>query len=290
MTRVTVLMTIYNAGPYLGPAIDSLLAQSFADWCLVAVENGSNDGSKQVLANYRDPRIHVVDLPRNIGRTPALNLALKHVCSDYVAVLDADDLARPNRFARQVAFLDSHPDIALVASAWEDLLPDGTRRSPGPLPQTHDEIVQVFAATNPIAHSSVLYRRDAMDAIGGYPEDFAFAQDFAFYLHLAETHRLAMLPEILVDIREHAQQFTAQPAMSLLRLTEVERLLVQANARRDLSPQARCTGSRALASARIHRGFAHWRAGKPLPAMAAWLAGLLTAPGFCLSRMLGGRA
>src|SRR3972149_9086486 len=105
MPMVSVLMTIYNAEPYLRAAIDSLISQTFPDWELIAVENGSTDGSLSVLKDYADPRVRVFQQKKNIGRTPALRFAFDQARGDYVAVLDADDISSPDRLARQVAFL-----------------------------------------------------------------------------------------------------------------------------------------------------------------------------------------
>src|SRR3990172_57674 len=116
MPMVSVLMTIYNAEPYLRAAIDSLISQTFPDWELIAVENGSTDKSMSVLKDYSDHRVRVFPLEKNIGRTPALRLAFEQARGDYIAVLDADDISAPDRFARQVEFLDQHTDVALVAS------------------------------------------------------------------------------------------------------------------------------------------------------------------------------
>ncbi|MDE2223595.1 MAG: glycosyltransferase family 2 protein, partial [Candidatus Omnitrophica bacterium] len=114
--RVSVLMTIYNAAPFLQESIDSLLTQSFQNWELIAVENGSTDTSAEILAGYKDPRIRVFHFSQNMGRTLALIQALGQSRGEYVAILDADDVAHPLRFARQVEFLDNDPETVLVGS------------------------------------------------------------------------------------------------------------------------------------------------------------------------------
>ena len=105
--RVSVLMTIYNASLFLRESIDSLIAQSFLDWELIAIENGSTDDSPAILADFKDPRIHCFSFPRNIGRTPALVFAFNQARGEYIAILDADDVAYSQRFALQVEFLDN---------------------------------------------------------------------------------------------------------------------------------------------------------------------------------------
>src|SRR5690242_13776714 len=116
--RVSVLMTIYNPGPFLAPAIESLLAQTFADFELIAIENGSRDGGLEIARHFAagDRRIRLIELPENIGRVPALNRALNEARGEYAAILDADDVAHPERLALEVAALDARPEVVMVAS------------------------------------------------------------------------------------------------------------------------------------------------------------------------------
>ena len=119
--KVSVIMTIYNAGPYLKEAIDSIVAQTFDDWELIAIENGSLDESPAILTGYKDGRIRVFALPKNIGRTPALRYALQQAQGEYIAVLDADDVSHPERLKKQAAYLDQHLEVGLVGSWAEQI-------------------------------------------------------------------------------------------------------------------------------------------------------------------------
>ena len=115
------------------------------DWDLVVVENGSSDSTGEVLSKYTDPRIRVINLPENIGRTPALNVAVVNASAEYVAVLDADDLSHPLRLKQQIEFLDAHPDVGLVGS-WAEFIDEvGLFVSLKKGPISHQEIVQAMA-------------------------------------------------------------------------------------------------------------------------------------------------
>jgi len=116
LPRVSVLMTIYNAGPWLREAIESILAQTYVDWELIAIENGSTDESPAILASYKDSRIRLIGLHENMGRTPALRLAFDLARGEYIAILDADDLAERTRLQKQIAFMDTHGDVAVVGT------------------------------------------------------------------------------------------------------------------------------------------------------------------------------
>lgn len=199
--RVSVLMTIYNAGPYLQASLDSVMSQTFPDWELIAVENGSTDGSPTVLAAYPDPRVKVFSLPSNIGRTPALRLAFEKARGEYIAVLDADDVAYPGRLTRQVEFLDAHREVVLVAS-WAEHIDEQGRVSGRSTPPVETAALRdLMGRINPVVHSSVMYRREEAERAGGYPVSFVFAQDFALILALAQGGTIAMIGDYLCQLR-----------------------------------------------------------------------------------------
>lgn len=117
MPKVTVAMPVYNDAAYLNEAVDSILAQTFRDFELLIVDDGSTDGSASLIAEYRDPRIRCLTFTENRGRPVARNAALDYAEGAYLAWMDADDIALPQRLEKQVAFLDAHRDIA-VCGAW----------------------------------------------------------------------------------------------------------------------------------------------------------------------------
>ncbi len=119
MPKVTVAVPFYNDAPYLREAVDSILAQSFQDFELLLVNDGTTDESAAILAAYTDPRIRIITFPENRGRPHARNAALEHAEGEYLAWLDADDIAMPDRLKKQVDFLDAHPNVAITSGAIE---------------------------------------------------------------------------------------------------------------------------------------------------------------------------
>ena len=113
---VSVVVRVYNAERHLREAVESVLAQTFADFELLAIDDGSNDASVAILESYGDPRIRIVSQP-NGGKIAAAQRGLAEARGRYVAILDADDRSAPERFARQVAYLEAHPDVVMVGSA-----------------------------------------------------------------------------------------------------------------------------------------------------------------------------
>jgi len=287
--RVSVLMTIYNAGPFLGPAVDGLLAQTFRDFEVVAVENGSTDGSKDVLRQYAasNPRVKLIDLPQNVGRTRALNIALNAAQGEYIAVLDADDLTVPDRFERQVHLLDRDPSVVLVAGGMRFIYEKGAVISTFQPPTAFRDIYDMLAYSNPIAHSACMYRRREALHVGGYPTRFTFAQDFGLILSLVRRGKIAMLPELIVDTREHEGRMTRASQIAFNRLYEELELFGVASSLPGLSKHARRRGRAARAS--LHLRLAKlWLENHSIGRASMHIVRcIVLAPVYCLKTVLG---
>lgn len=121
---VSVGMAVYNAEPWLVEAVDSVLGQTFGDFELIAIDDGSVDATPDILKNYRDPRLRVIT-QRQSGQTPALNYGLRVARGALIARMDGDDVALPERFARQVAFLRAHPEVGLLGTACREISASG---------------------------------------------------------------------------------------------------------------------------------------------------------------------
>lgn len=202
---VSVIMAAYNGAALLGETVSSLQAQSFADWELIAVDDCSKDETLAVLRGVDDPRIRVIASETNGGPVVARNRAFAEVRGRYVAALDQDDICLPERFARQVAFLDANPDVVLVSTAAK-LLEDG-RISAGhwPRPLTPGLIDWLMLVRNPIVWSSVMFRAEAARRLEPFERpEMRYVEDFDLYHRLREFGRLAQVDEELMLYRCHA--------------------------------------------------------------------------------------
>lgn len=197
MVRVSVLMSVRDGMPWLKDAIGSVLSQTFADFELVVVDDGSGDGTAAYLASLGDPRVRV-RRQEPAGLTASLNRALALSRASLVARLDADDLAVPERLARQVAFLDAHPGVGLLGSAAREVDPEGREVRVVRPPVEDAAIRRALIRSNPFVHSSVVVRRTVLDRAGGYDERLAVAQDYDLWMRLAAFGKLANLPDVLV--------------------------------------------------------------------------------------------
>lgn len=204
--RISVLMTVYNAGNYLRPAIDSILCQDADDFELVVVDDGSRDGSAELLAGLTDPRVALIRAP-HAGLVTALNLGIKKTRGAYIARMDQDDIARPDRLRVQSAYLDRHPEIGILCSNVRII--NGEGRVTGQQRARIESRAKLRdgllyrAAMKPIIHPSVMMRREVVDRLGGYRE-FSSAEDRDFWLRASREFEFYRLEEELLDYRIHA--------------------------------------------------------------------------------------
>jgi glycosyltransferase involved in cell wall biosynthesis len=190
-------MSVRNGAPWVRDAVRSVLDQTAADLELIAVDDGSVDATPALLAAVRDPRLRVeLEPPR--GLTASLNHALALARAPLVARLDADDVARPDRLARQRAFLDAHPEVGLLGTGAREVDAAGRDVALVTPPAEDAAIRRALIRRNPFVHSSVMMRRHVVEAAGGYDARLPVAQDYDLWMRMSKTTRLANLPEPLV--------------------------------------------------------------------------------------------
>jgi len=201
---VSVLMPVYNAEKYLAEAVSSILTQSYGNFELIIINDGSTDGSADIIAGYSDPRIRL-HTQENRGLSTSLNRAIQLATGRYLARQDADDVSFPERFAKQVAFLESHPEYCMLGT-WSEIWVEAT-----PTERAHRHPYQNGALKfnllfdNFFVHSSVMLRKSALDQVGFYtaeksrqPEDY----DLWSRLLRGRYGKMANIPEMLLAYRE----------------------------------------------------------------------------------------
>jgi glycosyltransferase involved in cell wall biosynthesis len=208
LPSVTVFIPTYNRAHFLPTAIDSILQQTFTDFELLIIDDGSNDGTADLLEDYcvRDRRIRVERNRGNIGSPKTRNRALDLAQGEFIAMLDSDDIALPERIERQVAFLRAHGDYALVGSNKETF---GSFASFGHFLRRRPTAAEAIRARLLfrccIAHSTVMARTEVMRRFR-YDETFDVSQDFDLFTRLADHYKLANIDDALVRVRRHAGQ------------------------------------------------------------------------------------
>lgn len=229
---VSVIMPVHNAAPYVGDAIRSVLAQTIGDFEIILVDDASTDHSGEIIATFRDARLRSrrSDVPLNAAG--ARNLALAGACGEFVAFLDADDLAHPRRFARQLDVLRAQPAVSVVGSLIETIDENGDARGSGfvrPLPG--GEIPATLLFENCLALSSLMARRSALQP---FRPELAPAEDYDLWARLAATTGFVILPEPLTSYRLHPCAVSVRQAEQMR--TAVDRVHAEQLARLGLAP------------------------------------------------------
>ncbi len=215
MPRVSVVMSVFNGEPFLRAAIDGILGQTFRDFEFIIIDDGSTDRSAEMVRSYTDPRIVLVS-QENRGIAVALNRGLEQATGEYIARQDADDISLPERFAAQVRFLDVHREIAVVGTGAILIDSEGrpfSRFSPF---TRHERLVaELLRGVCPLMHGSVMGRRKALLAVGGYKPIFSHAQDVELWLRMSDQYRLGNLRDILYQQRKHDHSITQRARIDL---------------------------------------------------------------------------
>lgn len=199
--RVSVLIAVRNGIPYIKEAIDSVLAQTMRSLELIVIDDGSTDGTSDLLEQLarRDNWLRILHNPVSLGLTRCLNLALGSASGKYIARIDHDDLWLDEKLAKQTSYLDLHPEVGLLGTAYreEDIGGSWSRMPLLPLCQTDFDIRAALYCFNPFFHSSILIRRDLLNSLGGYDEGYRYSQDYALWVQALRHTQAATLPEVL---------------------------------------------------------------------------------------------
>jgi glycosyltransferase involved in cell wall biosynthesis len=207
--RVTVLVPVYNGAAYLDEAVRSVLDQTFTDFELLIIDDGSTDRSVEIIRGFADPRIRLERNERNLGLIATLNKGLGLAAGDYVARMDCDDVSLPNRLARQVDFMDRHPEVGMAGSWFERLENGGSKRVETPVGDGDIRYFLIF--DNTFLHSSMIFRREFLEHHRlRYDPGFVHAEDYEFWVRCGAYTRLANIPEVLVRYRFHPGNISSQ--------------------------------------------------------------------------------
>lgn len=208
---LSVLMTVYNGGEYLAPALDSILSQDWRQFDLIVVDDGSFDDTPKVLRRYasKDNRVKVLT-QANRGISAAANAGLAQCTGTYIARVDADDLALPGRFRHQLAFMERRKVVACGGHV--DMIDQhGRLLTTVAMPEDHETIDRLGLVGHcAIFHTTSMIRRDALEKIGGYSTDLDCAVDLDLWLRLAEVGRLVNMPQRLGQLRLHDKSISEQ--------------------------------------------------------------------------------
>jgi len=202
--KVSVVMPVYNKAPFLREAVGSILGGTFTDLELICADDKSTDNSLDILRSIDDPRLRILELPENLGPAGAVNAAMDAATGEYIVRMDADDIAVPERIAKQVAFMDAHPELGASGGQLQLF---GESDQPWPFPLEPDACSAQLLFGVPVAQPASILRRSVLLAHGlrfdpAWP---CIGEDWLFWLRMAPHTRFANLPDVLVRYRRGPQ-------------------------------------------------------------------------------------
>lgn len=223
--KVSVVMSVYNGEQFLHEAVDSIIAQTYQDFELILVDDASTDSSPSIIESYQDPRIIHLTNETNLGLTRSLNIGLLAAKGEFIARQDADDTSDPKRLQRQVDFLSNHTQVGLVGTRGLIIDTSGRALELLQFPTSDVEIQDLLTRQNCFLHGSVMFRRDCIENVGLYREQFTFSQDYDLWLRIAEKYSLANLDSILYNYRFDGKAISQTRANAQLAYLELAKEL-----------------------------------------------------------------
>ena len=293
--QLTVIMTVYNGEAFLQETLDAVFTQTFADFEMVVVNNGCTDRTQAILDGVNDDRLRVIQAPSHGTFGDGIRLAYKNATGPFIAVQDGDDVPMSDRFDKQVAALMADDQLGLVSSAFEDIDQDGNHLDFKHPPTQLQGLVDALQTSNPMAHSTYMYRKAASDAVGGYPTQYAYGPDFALVIRLIKAGwRVRVLDDVLLKLRQHVGQASLAPALGVTRAHDAYYLYQEASGLGDVSISARRAGARNITKCRARYALALMGEGRHLTGWGQLFAALARHPlygavylGYRLGRRLG---
>ena len=221
---VSVVMAVYNGEQYLKPTVESTLNQTFKNFEFVIVNDASTDRTKEIIHSYNDPRIKLYNNEKNIGQTKSLNVGLNVAKGKYISRIDAGDVSMPNRLEKQVAFIENNKQIAVLGTSAFRYDESGKIIDVVHMPKSSKERLQRIFFASPIVHISVLMKREIIEKLGGYNEEYDVLADYELWSRLIKKgYKLGNLREIFAGYMVSPESFGSKHSMgkSLLEASRI---------------------------------------------------------------------
>jgi len=212
--EVSVILPVYNRVDFVELAVQSIREQTFEDFEFIIIDDGSTDGSGAVLQEFarQDSRIRLIH-QENSGLIVSLNRGLNLAEGHYIARMDSDDISHPERFERQVRFLEANSSVGVLGTTVDFIDTDGSVIGTWPVPQCSDVIAWQLLFNNCVCHPSVMLRRSVMDSLGGYAPWATFAEDYELWTRAIQITQISNLPDSLLQFRRHDDSVTVHRRM-----------------------------------------------------------------------------
>lgn len=211
---ISVIMAVYNNAAFLEEAVASVQAQTVTDWELIAVDDGSTDASLRILEDLAadDPRIRVLKMPRNSGAGAVRDYAIGMARGTFIAIADADDICEPERFEKQIAFLQSRPDVVAVGAQTVQVDLDGKPAGTKTFPTDPDRLYRMMYTAIPLQLPTLMVNPAGLPSDFGWFEGWRYSEDSLLFFKLAHYGKIANLPDFLLQYRYHPQSTSYRKA------------------------------------------------------------------------------
>lgn len=215
--KVSVLMPVYNAALFLQEAIDSILSQTFTDFEFLIINDGSTDASEEIIQGYSDSRILYLKNEVNLGLVDTLNRGIELARGEYIARMDADDVSLPQRFFKQITFMDAHPEVGACGTAFQFF---GDSNYLAINPDDYSQCFTLLSLNSSLGHPTSMIRKEVLNhhAIR-YESEFDYAADYAFWVRISQVSQISSLPEPLLLYRWHQTNMSkTDPSRAMARI------------------------------------------------------------------------
>lgn len=202
MAKVSVLMPVYNGEKYLAQAIESIGFQSYDDWELIIVDDGSTDMTAEIVSRYRDNRIYYLKNERNIGLIATLNKGIDYCSGKYIARMDADDISEPERLKKQIEFMESHPNYVMCGTNARIINSEGNPIGSIKNLTTNNYLRINLLFSVPFVHPSMIIRKEAI-LNSRYDADFKHVEDYDLWCRLSAKGMIANVGKKFLQYRWH---------------------------------------------------------------------------------------
>lgn len=206
---ISVVLSAYNAEKYIYEAIESILNQTYTNFELIIINDGSSDNTEEVILSFKDPRIRYIKNKQNRGLIYSLNRGLSEAQGKYIARMDADDYSLPERFAKQVKFLEENSDYIICGGQIEAFGDIKRRVGKHIKPTTDKELKEYMFISSPFAHPTVMMRKSVLDLYNlEYDKDFKDSEDYKLWVDLSDKGLFYNLEDVLLKYRISESQIT----------------------------------------------------------------------------------
>ena len=221
--EISVIMSVYNGERYLREAIESILNQTFKDFEFIIIDDGSTDRTPEILREYakKDERIKIITNPKNIGLTKSLNKAIKKAKGEYIARMDADDIAMPERLKKQIEFMEKNPEVGLLGTAYYEMNSKGEIVGDKLFPTSNKKLKKILIKYNPFFHASVMVRKEVFNRVGPYDKNIPKAQDYELWFRIAQNYKIANLSSLLMKRRYSGEKILREENQQLKWATRI---------------------------------------------------------------------